>query len=736
MAWQKLTMGRGSLLKRAVLLTSVAFLIVGGLGIVLTYSAGYSPDARLLNVAGRQRMLSQKLAKDAFLLSRSAHLQQRQTLRQELDATRQVWVRVQRGLRHGDAELGLTGAAAPAVAALLDQLAPQVTAIERLLDRLVRAEATQDAVEPVEQAIAMELLSATEAYLVGMERLLDLYEADHDAAMWWRQMTIGTILAVAILLILQAALLIRRLIRELGSTQLQLVAKNTALQQEVELHKKIEAALRRLSVAVEQAGEGIMITNAEREILYVNPAFVRMSGYERESILGQRPSILSSGEQDSRFYQQLLATLMQGQVWRGRMVNRHHNGALYATEQTISPIIDSDRKITNFIGITLDITERNALEERVKQAEKMEVFGALAGGMAHDFNNLLTPILGFVELTLAKVIDDEEMREDLESVRTAALRARDLTQQVLTFSRRSSGSKTNVQVAQVIREVTGMLRATLPTGVAIKTNVPPDLPQIAGDATRIQTLLMNLCINAARAMPNGGVMEIIAAETAPAASGDGAERAAHMLRIDVKDTGIGMEPQVLQHLFEPYFTTAAHGGGTGLGLVSVRNIVESHGGRIEVQSNPGQGSCFTVFLPVAGQVAAIASVRSPMPWGNDAKVLLAGSQQAIVQCCKQHLEFFGYRVTTVERGASALQHLTEAEAAYRLVLTDNELIDGVGAELAARVHALYPGLPVILMTAAATSDLLERAQASGVKHLLNKPFTLEELAEVITSAQS
>ncbi|MBI3991665.1 MAG: PAS domain S-box protein [Candidatus Lambdaproteobacteria bacterium] len=731
MSLQLIENGQSRRLGWAVLLTIMAFLIVGGLGLVGTVMEGFLPDSGLVNIAGRQRMLAQVIAKDSFLRAHEQDPERRAALRSILRDNQAQWLRVHRGLRHGDPALGLTGRSSARAGGMLDDLEPLVAEVNALLARLDQDSVTAPEDVPLSQPILVQLLDVTEAYLVIMDQLVTQYAADLDESLWRRHVMIGLILAVAIMLIIQAGIIIRRLMDEVRHTHVQLVATNSALQREVELHTNAEAAMRRLYVAVEHADEGIIVTDARGNILYVNPAFTRITGYERESMLGQRPRILSSGKQDSRFYRQMWETLLQGNVWRGRLVNRHSKGPLYTTEQVISPVIDPDGKITNFIGITIDITSRIALEERVKQAQKMEIFGALAGGVAHDFNNLLTPILGFAELALLKEIGDAELRDDLERIRKAALSARALTQQILNFSRRGTGRSTTLEAEYVVREAVELMRVALPSNISIETAVARNLPPIAGDAAQVQTVLMNLCINATRAMPKGGTVTIVASEVSFQGPDEMTE-ARRMVRIDVQDTGVGMEPHVLRRIFEPYFTTNADAGGSGMGLANVRQIVNAHRGHIEVQSTPGIGSAFSIYLPVVEALSVAERAKIPMPWGNGTAVLLAGRQQSIMQCCKQHLEFFGYRVTFVEGSATVAQQIVQSDAAYRLLLTDNELADATGWQLAEQVHALLPGLPIILMTG---SPAIEPSDTASVTHVLRKPFTLDELAEAIASVQ-
>ncbi|MBF0550006.1 MAG: PAS domain S-box protein, partial [Deltaproteobacteria bacterium] len=354
----------------------------------------------------------------------------------------------------------------------------------------------------------------------------------------------------------------------------------------------------RLTTAMEQIAEGIIITDTDWIIRYVNPAFEHMSGYTRGEVLGQHSRLFKSGKHHAAFYKNMREALLKGEIWKGNFTREKNDGTHYEVKATISPVRDSQSNIINFVIAERDVTYESMLERQLRQTQKMESIGTLAGGIAHDFNNILTGIIGFTELSLYDQSLKNDLRRNLEQILTAGNRAKSLIHQILTFSRQGDQKIIPVQLKPIIQEIVKLLRASLPTTIEIRQNIRVESGMVMADPTQIHQVLMNLCTNAAHAMQSeGGILEISLEE--------GLHRAddklqipdlnpGHYMKLTVRDTGHGISPDVLDRIFDPFFTTKRPGEGTGMGLAVVHGVVKSHHGAITVDSELGLGTSFCV----------------------------------------------------------------------------------------------------------------------------------------------
>lgn len=357
---------------------------------------------------------------------------------------------------------------------------------------------------------------------------------------------------------------------------------------------------RRLSAAIEQAAESVVITDMAGDILYVNPAFERTTGYSRTEVLGRNPRILKSNRQDAAFYKQMWATLTTGQTWKGHLVNKKKDGAFYTEEATISPVLDEKGSIVNYVALKRDVTRELQLEEQLRQAQKMEAVGRLAGGIAHDFNNLLTVLIGNAALALDVLPPDHPVYSDLQVIERSARRAADLTRQLLAFARRQISHPQILDLNELILGIEEMLRRLIRADIELVTALASVRGHVRADIGQLEQVLVNLVVNARDAMPNGGKLTL---ETADVVVNEDHVRRhpevppGEYVRLAVTDTGIGMTESVKAHLFEPFFTTKEVGQGTGLGLATCFGLVKQNDGYILVDSEPGQGASFKIFLP-------------------------------------------------------------------------------------------------------------------------------------------
>jgi PAS domain S-box-containing protein len=502
--------------------------------------------------------------------------------------------------------------------------------------------------------------------------------------------------------------------------------------------RSAEAERARLIMAIEQVDEGIMITDENWIIQFVNPAFERITSYSGEELIGRHARVLKSDAQDQAFYTKIRNTLASGQVWSGLISAKKKDGTLYQVQALSSPVKDASGKIINYINIRRDVTLENKLERELRQAQKMESIGTLAGGIAHDFNNILGIILGYAELAQTTATTESPQHKHLTQVRQAALRAKDLVSQILTFSRQTEQQKQPLQIAPVVKEALKLLRSSLPTTIEVRPEIeiPPGNDVVLADPTQIHQVLMNLCTNAAHAMrTSGGVLSVHLSEVdASAVPGPPGLRTGPYLRLAVTDTGDGMDAAVMERIFDPYFTTKGVGEGTGLGLSVVQGIVENHGGVITVYSEPGRGTTFHIFFPTIEEHAAPEVVTNEVsPHGNE-RILFVDDEKSIVGFGKDMLEGLGYKVTAKTSSLEALETFRAEPGAFDLVITDMTMPVLTGAALAQRLWAIRKDIPIILCSG--FSQLIDGSQAKelGIREYVTKPYTLTTLAKAVRKA--
>ncbi|NUM54500.1 MAG: PAS domain S-box protein [Candidatus Hydrogenedentes bacterium] len=499
---------------------------------------------------------------------------------------------------------------------------------------------------------------------------------------------------------------------------------------------RTEEERKRLAMAVEHAAETIVITDTTGAIVYVNPAFEKITGYTRDEAVGQNPRILKSGKQGGAFYAHLWETISRGEVWRGNMTNKRKDGSLYEEDATISPVRDSRGNVIAFVAIKRDITEQLNLEAQLRQSQKMEAIGGLAAGIAHDFNNILAAILGYTQIAMLDMAADDPLHKHLEQVEKASLRARDLVQHILTFSRQTEAILRPVRLDVIIEEVLKLLRASLPRIIEFRADVQPLDHLVRADSTQIHQVIMNLCTNAAHAMRvHGGVLEVSLRSIevdrhTPKASLELNEGL--WAQISVSDTGHGMDSATVNRIFEPFFTTKHDEGGTGLGLSTVHGIVKQHGGTITVYSEPGQGTVFHIYLPLILGAEEDASHRhTEAPRGNGERVLVVDDEEPVALMTAGMLEKLGYTVTVRTSAVEAIATFRADPGQFDLVITDQTMPQMTGRSLIAELRRIRPDI-VVLMATGYGANVDERSLQ--VAAILLKPVLFDQLAVAVRAA--
>jgi len=492
--------------------------------------------------------------------------------------------------------------------------------------------------------------------------------------------------------------------------------------------RRMDEKVRQLSRAVEQSPVSIVITDKAGTIEYVNRKFTEVTGYTSGEAMGKNPRILKSGELDPKVYRQMWNCISQGREWHGEFHNRRKNGELFWELVVISPVFNVAGGITHYLAVKEDITARKQLEEQLRQSQKMEAFGQLAGGVAHDFNNLLTVIQGNVALLQFQDPLNPEQAGSLVEIGKAAERAANLTRQLLTFSRRQLFQPKTLDLNEVVANTTKMLQRLIGEHIGLETHFAPGGAPIEADCNMLEQILLNLVVNSRDAMPKGGRL-IIRTDTAMVSETDvqanPKARPGSFVRLSVTDTGCGITADGIQHIFEPFFTTKEVGKGTGLGLATVFGIVAQHHGWIEVESKPNEGTMFQIYLPrlTAGESALAEFSRPPDVRGGTETILLVEDEAPVRILARTLLERKGYHILEADSGVSALKIWQEQRAAIDLLFTDMVMPEGIsGRELAARLQAEKPGLKVIYSSGYSDDMLGEGSPLRNNPNFLEKPF--------------
>lgn len=525
-----------------------------------------------------------------------------------------------------------------------------------------------------------------------------------------------------------------------GATLVRSIRGTLALHSMQRESRSAEERVRKLSRAVEQSPDLVMITDRHGTIEYVNPAFEKLTGYKKEDVYGKNPRILKSGEQGPDVYNEMWRTILAGNVFRGILINRKKNGELYYVEKSICPVRDADGQITHFIANGRDLTERLHLEAELLQAQKMDAVGRLAGGVAHDFNNLLTIITSYSELALDDLPADAAAASKIHEVLLAAKRAAELTRQLLAFSRKQPQALRIVDINPVIAGISKMLPRLIGEDIEFTFIPGQGLGPVRIDPVQMEQVLMNLAANARDAMPQGGHLRIETShahldqdyiQQKPAAIPAGTYSI-----ITVTDNGCGIPPEDISHIFEPFYTTKAEGRGTGLGLATVYGIVKQNKGFIWVYSEPGSGTVFKIYLPCVKKTFTSDRSRPECTKtiAGTETLLLVEDEKTVRKASAEFLRLQGYRVLEANDGVNALAIAKENLSAIDLLVTDVVMPNMSGGELAKKLRELGPRIRLLFVSGYAGKTVLDHDVLDLETNFLQKPYSLKELAAKIRTA--
>ncbi|OYW76472.1 MAG: hypothetical protein B7Z37_08540 [Verrucomicrobia bacterium 12-59-8] len=499
-----------------------------------------------------------------------------------------------------------------------------------------------------------------------------------------------------------------------------------------ELEASQQAAFEKASL-LDLSRDAILVCGLDLRVTYWNKSAERLYGWTAAEAGGRLLTELK--DLCSEFFQQACDRVLRTGEWDGEMQQLCKDGRKLIVEARWTLLRDAAGRPRSILAVNTDITERKKVEEQLLRAQRMESLGTLAGGIAHDLNNALTPIMMSIELL--KLQEQDALRLGvLATIENSARRGADMVRQVLSFSRGVEGQRVEVQAGHLLKGIEKIANETFVKNIRVSSDIPADLWVVMGDPTQIHQMLLNLCVNARDAMPNGGAISLRAGnhmlDEQCAAMIAGAKHGPYLL-IELQDTGTGMPPEVIDRIFEPFFTTKELGKGTGLGLSSALAIIKSHQGFIRVSSEQDKGSLFQVYLPaqMGSSTSQPPPVMAEMTRGNGELVLLIDDEEAVRKITGQTLESFGYQVLPAADGVEASTLYATHKEKIAVVLTDMMMpvMDGP-----ATIHVLMrmnPQVRIIAASGLSVKDMVAKATTAGVKHFIPKPYTAETLLRML-----
>jgi PAS domain S-box-containing protein len=490
--------------------------------------------------------------------------------------------------------------------------------------------------------------------------------------------------------------------------------------------------LREQAMLLERATDAIIVRDPKDRVVYWNKSAERLYGYTDKEMLGRDATPLLY--KNSGPFLEVKSVVARDGEWVGELKMRTKSGDERIVLSRCTRLPGRPGEVCSVLAINTDITERKRLEAHLLRSQRMESIGTMAGGIAHDLNNVLAPIFMGLPIVRDSVTDPEAL-DTLRAMELSAGRGAEVIKQVLLFARGVEVDRAPLQAGWLLRDVESMIRETFPRSIRIERAWPPDLWVVVGDATQLHQVLLNLCVNARDAMPSGGELRLQAANVTLDANYVALNPEAGpgpYVRIDIMDTGIGIPPDRLERIFEPFYTTKEVGRGTGLGLATSQAIVRSHGGFIHVYSELGKGSTFRVHLPARLEtISECEAVQSPLPRGRGELLLVVDDEESIRATLGRTLERHGYRVLLAQDGAEAVALYAERKAGIAAVITDMMMPVMDGPATIVALQRMNPDVRIIGASGHDANGKVAKAAGAGVSHFLPKPYTAEALLRTL-----
>jgi len=503
-------------------------------------------------------------------------------------------------------------------------------------------------------------------------------------------------------------------------------------------YNRVKHQIEEQKALLDKTQDAIVIFEPEGRILYWNKGAERIYGWTADEAVGR--FVGEFIHSDLHKFRDVNKLVMDTGEWSGEMHHLNRERHELIVESRWWPVRDKDGRAKSILVINTDVTEKRRIEVQFMRAQRMESLGILAGGIAHDLNNILTPIMLSIDV-LKSMTPDAHQKSILETIELSARRGSDIVQQVLSFARGMEGQRIVIQPKYLLKDIEHIVNDTFPKDIRLELALPHETWSILGDPTQVQQILLNLCVNARDAMPNGGTLTVKTENCLADEHYVAMNRQARLgtyVAISVTDVGVGISPDIMDSIFEPFFTTKEVGKGTGLGLSSVKAIVKNHGGFINVYSEIGRGTTFKVYLPAqaaAGEAPVERNADDPLPRGAGETILVVDDETSILSITSETLQAFGYNVVTASNGAEAVALYAQQKETISAILTDLSMpvMDG-----RATIYALLkinPKAKIIAMSGMDESESVAKASVAGIKHFISKPYTAATLLKTLRALQ-
>jgi two-component system cell cycle sensor histidine kinase/response regulator CckA len=507
-----------------------------------------------------------------------------------------------------------------------------------------------------------------------------------------------------------------------------------AIRSDITERKRGEQRISEQAALLDESPDAILVRDLEHNILFWNKGAERIYGWTAEEAVGRNAMDLLLRQPSPQFEEARQAVIKNGE-WSGELYHVRRDGGEINVESRWKLVRDEQGTPSSILIVNTDITEKKRIEAQFLRAQRMESIGTLAGGIAHDLNNVLSPILMAIDMLKLKATD-ESSKKWLDVLRANAERGGNMVHQVLSFARGVAGERLALQPKHLIKEIVKILRETLPKSIEIAHHLPDDLWIISADATQIHQVLMNLCVNARDAMPEGGLLSIKAEDAVVDenyARMHIEAKPGRFVLITVSDTGPGMSPEIQSRIFEPFFTTKEMSKGTGLGLSTALTIVKSHGGFLNVYSEVYKGTQFAIYLPAMEAPGKPAKdvLQTDLPLGKGELILVVDDEESIREITRGTLETFGYTVLTASDGTEALALYTDRKSEIAVVLTDMVMPFMDGPATIRALRKMDADVKIIAASGLTAGNTAGEGSLEGVNVFLSKPYTAEKLLKAL-----